>query len=173
METSFGWVLAGTAYCNASLIQEVSHHVSTLSGDDILRKFWEVANPRSLLTSEEQMVVTHFQDTHRVEEEERFIVPLPRKSGVKSIGESRSQAVRRFLSLERSLRSRKHFQEFSDVIREYFDMDHAELVPAADLQKPCRDVFYFSMHALLNESSTTTKMRAVFDASAKSPLGLL
>ena len=66
VETSFGLVLAGTAQCNASLIQEVSHHVSTLSGDDILRKFWEVeefANPRSLLTSEEQMVVTHFQDT--------------------------------------------------------------------------------------------------------------
>ena len=67
VETSFGWVLAGTAHCNTSLIKEVSHHISTLSGDDILRKFWEVeefANPRSLLTSGEQMVVTHFQDTH-------------------------------------------------------------------------------------------------------------
>ena len=172
METSFGWVLAGTAHCNASLLQEVSHHVSTLSGDD---KFWEVeefANPRSLLTSEEQIVVTHFQDTHQVDEEGRFIVPLPRKSGVKPIGESRSQAVRRFLSLERSLCSKKHFQEFSDVIREYFDMDHAELVPAADLQKPCRDMFYLPMHAVLKESSTTTKMRAVFDASAKSTSGI-
>ena len=98
-------------------------------------------------------------------------MPLPRKSGVKPIGESRSQAVRRFLSLERSLRSKKHFQEFSDVIREYFDMGHAELVPAVDLQKPCRDVFYLPMHTVLKESSTTTKMRAVFDASAKSTSG--
>ena len=47
-------------------------------------------------------------------------------------------------------------------------MKHAELVPTADLEKTTHSVFYLPMHAVKKESSTTTKVRAVFDASAKS-----
>ena len=55
---------------------------------------------------------------------------------------------------------------------EYFEMGHAEPVPAADLEKPMQNVFYLPMHAVRKESSTTTKLRAVFDASAKSSTGV-
>ena len=51
-------------------------------------------------------------------------------------------------------------------------MDHAELVPNSDLEKPCERVFYMPMHAVVKASSTTTKVRAVFDASAKSASGV-
>lgn len=51
-------------------------------------------------------------------------------------------------------------------------MGHAELVPTADLQKPTSEVFYLLMHAVRKESSSTTKIRAVFDASAKSATGV-
>lgn len=51
-------------------------------------------------------------------------------------------------------------------------MQHAELVPVADLQKPVKDVFYLPMHAIHKEQSTTTKLRVVFDASAKSTTGV-
>jgi len=51
------------------------------------------------------------------------------------------------------------------VIEEYFEMDHAEPVPTDDLQRPSHQVFYLPMHAVYKESSTTTKVRAVFDAS--------
>ena len=47
-------------------------------------------------------------------------------------------------------------------------MKHAEPVPTADLDKPPQNVFYLPMHAVKKESSSTTKIRAVFDASAKS-----
>ena len=57
-------------------------------------------------------------------------------------------------------------------MQEYFDLCHAEPVPAADLEKPEKDVFYLPMHAVKKESSTTTKIRAVFDASAKSSSGV-
>lgn len=57
-------------------------------------------------------------------------------------------------------------------MQEYFDLCHAEPVPAADLDKPVKDVFYLPMHAVKKESSTTTKVQAVFDTSAKSSSGV-
>ena len=117
-------------------------------------------------------MVQHFCENHRRSSTGRFVIPLPRKPQAKIIGESRTQAVRRFLALERSLSSKNQFTEFSDVIEEYFEMGHAELVPATDLRKPMGQVVYLLMHAVRKESSTTTKIRAVFDASAKSSSGV-
>ena len=57
-------------------------------------------------------------------------------------------------------------------MQEYFYLGHAEPVPTADLEKPEKDVCYLPMHAVKKESSTTTKIRAVFDASAKSSSGV-
>ena len=51
-------------------------------------------------------------------------------------------------------------------------MGHAEKVPVVDLHKPVDQVFYLPIHAVRKESSTTTKVRAVFDASAKSSTGV-
>ena len=102
----------------------------------------------------------------------RFIVPLPKIPNVPNLGESRSQAVCRFLNLERSLHAKGKFSEFSEVVEEYFTLEHAEEVPVLDLQKPPEKVFYMPMHAVRKESSATTKIRVVFDASAKSNSGV-
>ena len=153
----------------------MSNHVSVLSGDNLLQKFWEIEElnvSRLALSIEERSVVTHFQETHRRDGAGRFVVPLPKKPDAKPLGESRSFAVQRLFSLECSLWSKNRFQEFSDVIEEYFEMGHAEAVPATDLDRPHEEVFYLPMHAVVKESSTTMKVRAVFDASAKSSSGV-
>ena len=80
--------------------------------------------------------------------------------------------MRRYLSLERSLQSKNRFDEFSSVMEEYFEQEHAELVPTSDLDKPASQTFYLPMHVVRKESSTTTKVRAVFDASAASSSGV-
>ena len=176
LETEFGWVLAGRADSLPSAVSHVAtHHTSCLLGDDLLRQFWETEeSPEgdTTYTLEEQSVVQHFRDNHFRTDSGRFSVPLPRKPGSMTLGESRSQAVRRFLALERSLQLKGQFKEVNTVIQEYFDMDHAEVVPVADLEKPPQHVFYLPMHAVRKESSTTTKIRAVFDASAKSSSGV-
>ena len=114
----------------------------------------------------------HFKDKHSRSEDGCFIVPLPKKPHTKSLGESRSQAVRRFLSLEQSLYDKEQFDDFDSVMIEYFERGHAELVPLDDLEKSLQDVFCLPMHAVKRESSTTTKIRAVFAASAKSATGV-
>jgi hypothetical protein len=57
-------------------------------------------------------------------------------------------------------------------MREYMELGHAELVTSKDVEKPESQVFYLPMHAVYKSSSTTTKIRAVFDASAKSASGV-
>jgi len=52
-------------------------------------------------------------------------------------------------------------------MQEYLELGHAE-VPTADLEKPPALTFYLPMHAIYKASSSTTKVRAVFDTSAKS-----
>ena len=55
-------------------------------------------------------------------------------------------------------------------MREYFELDHAEVVPSGSISKPHHDVYYMPMH-VVRKSSTTTKIRIVFDASAKTSTG--
>ena len=102
-------ILAGSA--NASTSQQkgqqvVTHHVMHKSIDDLIRLFWETEDGptgKMSLTPEEKFVVEHFQSNHSRDEDGRFIVPLPRKSDSPTLGESRSQAVKRFITLERSI----------------------------------------------------------------------
>lgn len=73
--------------------------------------------------------------------------------------------------LEQTLQSKKQFPEFVAVMEEHMELGHAELVPVADLQKSSK-VFYMAMHVISKEHSTTTKIRAVFDASSKTSKGV-
>ena len=143
-----------------------SHHTALLTGDDLLRRFWEVEEKLGLdgqLTQEEKLVLDQFKNCLTRLKNGRFMVPLPKKSGTKPLGESRSQAVRRFVAFECSLYHKSQFPEFKAVIDEYFESGHAEAVPEA---KPPHDhsVFYLPMHVV--------RKRAVFDASAKTSSGV-
>ena len=55
---------------------------------------------------------------------------------------------------------------FQSVVEEYLDLGHAQLVPAHNLNNPSEH-YYLPMHGVVKESSTSTKLRVVFDASAK------
>ena len=116
--------------------------------------------------------MSHFKENHSRAKDGWFVVPLPRKPNPPSLGESRSQAVRRFLSLKHSLHMKNEFSTFNNVMQEYFDFGHAEPVPVADLEKSEKEVFCLPMHAVRKESSSTTKIQAVFNASAESSSGV-
>ncbi len=106
-ETQFGWVLARNTSSGAPAQVITSHHTMLLSWDDLLRHFWEVEKVavEDCLTPEESAVMVYFSDHHTRLKDGRFSVPLPKKPGVKPLGESRSQVshFRAFATLQRTL----------------------------------------------------------------------
>ena len=71
----------------------VSHHVSLLSGDDLLRTFWEVEEAPTgnvILSAEEKAIVQQFEANHSCADDGRFIVPLPKKPNADNPGHRRS-----------------------------------------------------------------------------------
>ena len=88
------------------------------------------------------------------------------------LGESILQAVRRFLTLERSIQSRGQFQDFADAMQEYFEMGHTVIILASEIKKPCTEAYYLPMHCVRKGESSTSKVRVVFDVSAKTTSGV-
>ena len=83
------------------------------------------------------------------------MVPLPTST---KLGESRAQAVRRFISFETRLCAKGQFAE----VGKYFMTIMQSLYHKADLEKPPSEVFYLPMHVVQKESSMTTNVRARF-----------
>ena len=123
-------------------------------------------------TPEEEVAVHHFQDTFSRDEDGRYRVSLPRKTPTPELGKSRDVALKRYLSNERSLKRRGAWKQFHEVVAEYGKLGHAELVPAKDMGKQPANSYYMPMHGVVKSSSTTTKLRAVCDASAKTSTGV-
>ena len=55
------------------------------------------------------------------------------------------------------------------MIQTYLDLNHAEPVPPEETSSS--EIYYLPMHAVMKDSSTTTKLRVVFDGSATTSSG--
>ncbi|XP_073967346.1 uncharacterized protein [Choristoneura fumiferana] len=148
----------------------VALHCST-NLDATLTKFWETeeAPSKSIQDPEDLKCEKHFVETHTRDKTGRFIVRLPFQTECKPLGETRNNALKRFHNLERKLikdpRLKKMYVAF---MADYLQAGHMR--PASGL--PSSDRYFIPHHGVLKESSSTTKLRAVFDASAASSSGV-
>ena len=175
-QTVFGWVVSGLYQPDKpqKALAACAHYVASTQAnkisDDLLSQFWfleEPPQPKKDLTTEEARVEKHYEESHRyVQEEGRYEVTLPRSLGELELGESRSRALHRARSNEKSLLRRDKYVEFQAVMAEYLELGHARLVSSEDLLLPPTSTYYMPIHSVVKESSTSTKVRAVFDASA-------
>ena len=53
-------------------------------------------------------------------------MPLPKRPTANELGESRAQAICRFISLEKSMHAKDQFDDLGKVIDEYFTCQHAK-----------------------------------------------
>ena len=171
--TIFGWAVGGSVNGKESNNVCLTATASDKRADDLMQRLWamdEVQGDSSNFTSDEQQAVAHFKDTHQRDADGRYRDQLPRKCPTPILGASRSTAQKRFVQNERSLRCKGNWDAFALTVSEYDDLGHSEKVPPSDLKKEPSDVFYLPMHGVSKSSSTTTKLRVVFDASAKTSI---
>ena len=141
--------------------------------EQLLQRFWaleEVPGEDCSLSKEEQLAIAHFRETHRRQPDGRYVVGLPKREPRLVLGKSRDTALRRYITNERSLKRKGQWDSFHQGIQEYLRMGHAEIVPQQELIKMPSDTFYLPMHGVVKES-TMTKLRIIFDGSAKSSTG--
>lgn len=85
------------------------------------------------------------------------------------LGDSYGHALKRLLSLERNLaKNPEHRKQYNDFMKEYEDLGHMSEDKISDIHNGN----FLSHHSVLKQSSLTTKLRVVFDASAKTSTGL-
>ena len=99
------------------------------------------------------------------------MVSLPRKVTTQQLGESHQTAISRFLRNEQSLQRKGTWEKFQTVVQEYISLGHAQKTTPSELCTPVAQTFYLPMHAVYKESSSTTKLRVVFDGSCPTSTG--
>ena len=105
-------------------------------------------------------------------ENQHYTVDLPFKTNLESLGESRKTAVARLLQLEKKFQKDNDFrEEYSKFMGEYEKLNHMRKLKVDEIRNSSK-CYYIPHHAVIKEKSTTTKLRVVFDASAKSSNGI-
>ncbi|XP_049865557.1 uncharacterized protein LOC126366489 [Pectinophora gossypiella] len=185
-ETRLGWVVSGPININNSFNQSRAikcNFTQTSSRYDVindcdsvqnqLMRFWqleEVSHQLSHFSAEEKSCEDHFvKNTTRLEDG-RFCVKVPLKESPQLLGDSLQRAEKCFLSLERRLQNQpKLNQLYKDFMSEYESLGHMSAVDTSESDKLGN---FIPHHGVLRESSSTTKLRAVFNASSPTTSGV-
>ncbi|XP_076301733.1 uncharacterized protein LOC143219738 [Lasioglossum baleicum] len=171
--TVFGWILSGSIHKTVSSHPTVAAHHG-VSGDPLeraLSRFWETETiPASnILTAQASQCEQHFKDTYTRDATGRFIVRLPFNVSVPEdhLGDSfrgaASSLKRLSTKLERNASGRQAYVEF---LREYETLGHMSRLDVLDKTRS-----YIPHRGVIRETSLTTKLRVVFNASHKTSNG--
>jgi hypothetical protein len=76
--------------------------------------------------------------------------------------------MHRLFALERRFaKDLKYARQYNDVINEYVKLDHARLLTEQEAKVRTGKTWYFPHHRVVSKSSTSTKVRVVFDGAAE------
>lgn len=166
LNSIFGWVIIGKIDGLSKKAIVVAHVSCGL--DEQLQRFWETEECKAQtkhLSPDEERAEQHFAENVQRLEDGRYMVRLPFKANSFQLGESKTAAIKRLESMERQfVRNSNLKEEFHKFMNEYINLDHMEIASNESQQQR----YYMPHHAVLKPSSTTTKLRVVFDASCKS-----
>ena len=166
-ETTFGWILTGglgkghaLGYQRAPTVQCCSINQEL---PELLKRFWEQEEVSSLptLSRDDQEAEDHFRSTYRRTSEGHFVVRLPFKI-TPDLGPSRPAALRALDSMQQRFhKNPEYHQAYQEFLKEYEDLGHMVAARAP----PGVRHFYLPHHGVLKTTSSTTKLRVVFNGS--------
>ncbi|XP_055600806.1 uncharacterized protein LOC129749761 [Uranotaenia lowii] len=170
-ESVFGWVVSGGLSQGTSA--RIACNVSTTESlETLVARFWacEELGSENLYSREERRCEEVFQKTIQRDSNGRYTVSLPKNEEVfPNLGDSREIALRRLGATERRLARNSELRElYTKFMDEYIQLGHMREVVETSNTKRC----FLPHHPVEKESSTTTKLRVVFDASCKTTTGI-
>jgi hypothetical protein len=176
--THFGFIAGGT-FGNPEFNNTTTCNLAaTIKPETNLEKqvqnFWNMEEIPSIVGDTEKLSVEeiacerHFQENTTRDSEGRFVIRLPFKNNNLTIGDTKNSSLKRFYGIERKLCNDPEMKiQYSNFMSEYLDLNHMEESKIANKN----ECVYLPHHAVVKESSTTTKLRVVFDGSLKSSDG--
>ena len=182
-DTTLGWGVMGRYTLSHSIsVPTAAVNVATVEDsegsrlDKTLERFWtmeELPKGVSILSPQETAVQKHFLETHHFSPPAgRYVVTLPKRATTLQLGESYLTAKNRFLRNEQALLRKGNWAQFQAVVQEYLTLGHAQQVTQSELCTPVANTYHLPMHAVYKSSSSSTKLRVVFDASCPTSSGL-
>lgn len=195
-ESHFGWIIAGVLpkkftvshfcqtnnFSNTSVEDNSSYcsFLSTAKVDKFLQNFWHVEDvpehplEKVYLSEDEKLSEQIFSSTTKILTNGRFQVNIPVKSisEVDKLGDSFTACKKRLNTLENRFRKDNNlFQEYSKFIDEYVDLGHAQYIPLSLKNYKLQNKYFIPHLCVIRESSVSTKLRVVYDASCVSSSG--
>jgi len=170
VETKLGWVLSGPvpdaeascSFLTTHVLRVDSHDEVSLN--DTLRAFWEL---ESLGISESDRTVHQEFEENISFKDGRYEVGLPWKKPHPILPDNYEVSQRHLQGLLRRLRQTPDIlQEYDSVILKQLELGVVQPVPESDLGV-MGQVHYLPHHAVVKQEKETTKVRVVYDASAK------
>ncbi|XP_011860125.1 PREDICTED: uncharacterized protein LOC105557485, partial [Vollenhovia emeryi] len=171
-KTQLGWIIGGELIDAKPRVTSTSLLIVNKSLNEQVERFWtqeEVPELRQL-TTQERYCEEQFISTLSRDPTGRFVVSLPKNEAV-TIGSSREVALQRFKALERRFKRQPNRKEdYVRFMEEYERQGHMEPVDGDTLSENGLTCF-LPHHSVLRPDHLTTKVRVVFDASAKTSSG--
>ena len=183
VHTLCGWGVGGALSQSTDFQMVIPVYTSTPAPVDLndqnslpldFHSFWqgeELEGIKMPSNPTDELIEVHYANHVLYSPDEcRYTVALPRRDDVPPLGDSRPQALARYLNHERSVIRKNTHVPYQAVMKEYLTLGHAEEVPPEESLPPQH--FYMPMHAVSKETSTSTKLRVVFDGSALTTTGV-
>ncbi|XP_058449072.1 uncharacterized protein LOC131429038 [Malaya genurostris] len=171
-ETQFGWVLSGPVSSKSSKTFQSLCITAEENLNEIVRHFWQIESCDDFeeinVPSCDEFCVDHFCETHSRNAEGRYVVRLPFTDLKLQLGDSKAMATKRFFALEKRLdRAPEIKLQYTAFLKQYEELGHMSKSETGDLDES-QSAYYLPHHYVLKPSSTTTRLRVVFDGSAQS-----
>ncbi|EYC14861.1 hypothetical protein Y032_0039g49 [Ancylostoma ceylanicum] len=139
--------------------------------EDTITQFWDLDRlgitedpDPSVDKDEDARILKRFQDTAQIIDG-YLHVQFPWKTSHPKLADNKMLALKRLQSQFRSFQSKQHlWKEYANTINDYHDKGIIEEVD--EYQFDDHRVYYIPHQAVIKETSATTKLRVVFDASS-------
>ncbi|XP_015433580.1 PREDICTED: uncharacterized protein LOC107189534 [Dufourea novaeangliae] len=170
VETFLGWTLMGKVPGSVVRTDSALMITSMFVQEATVPDLWSldilgITDPAQKKTKEEKdaTVMNDLRQTIKLTSDARYEVQLPWAEDHAPLRDNKRLALKRLEAVRRRLQAEDYYKAYDAVLKEWLEEGIIEIVPDAEIEKSA----YYLPHRHMVKPNSTTKVRPVFDASAK------